>query len=312
MPDVSHPWRLLPGTIPPGAVSETLIRTPALAARPAEERMVGRSKYWTRTVFVDHADLYATVLRARRAAALPEVRGIRRILDTQGIPRRGRVLDIACGVGRHIVPLARSGYFAVGCDFSPGMIAESKRWARACRLGDDRIRFYRSDYRRIDRTLRRAREPRFDAAICVFTSMGHYGEKGDVATLRAVRRSVRPGGIFVLEMGDRDWVLRNYQPTSVSRTGHELEIHERRRFDWERSVMHSRWTFFRGVGARKRRALTQEITVRLYSLHELRNLLERSGWEYLGSYGSLSSLEPVSLRSHRLVVVGRRPVRGGR
>lgn len=260
-------------------------------------------------MFVEQAPLYAEVLRSKARAALPEVRGIRRILDTHGIPRDGRVLDIACGIGRHIIPLATAGYRAVGCDFSPGFIDEARKRARRSRLSPDHLRFYLTDYRRVDRTLRRGREPPFDAAICIFTSMGHYGEKGDLTTMRAVRRAVRRGGVFIMEMGDRDSILRRFEERATDQVGKTLEIHERRHFDWERSTMHSWWTFYRCGGGRRRKIFEQEITVRLYSLHELKSLFERSGWEYLGSYGSLTTLEPVSLESRRLVIVGRRPAR---
>lgn len=267
--------------------------------------MPTRAAYWTTQVFVKQAPLYGEVLSALKPVATHEVRGIRRILDREGISRHARILDIACGIGRHVTPLAQAGYQAVGCDFSPGFIQQAQDGARRAGLSESRIRFYRGDYRRIDRTLKRAGQGPFDAAICIFTSMGHYGEKGDLAVLRAVRRAVRPGGLFVMEMGDRDWVIRNYEPVSVRRVSRDLEIHEQREFDRTQSVVHSNWRFYRGRGRRKRKVFEQEITVRLYSLHELRSLLNRTGWEYVRSYGSLTTLEPVSFSSHRLVVVGR-------
>lgn len=263
--------------------------------------------YWTTRVFVDRADLYGEVLAARKPDALPEVRGIRRILDAEGVSRNGRVVDIACGIGRHIIPLAKLGYRAVGCDFSPGFIAQARDWAGRAHLDESRIRFYKTDYRFLDRTLRRARERPFDAAICIFTSMGHYGDEGDLATMRGVRRVVRPAGLFILEMGNRDWVLRHFEPRGVVRATKDLEIRERRRWDWESSTVHSMWAFYRGAGRRKRKVFEQEITVRLYSVHELKSLLERAGWEYLRSYGSLATLEPIALDVRRVVVVGRRP-----
>lgn len=272
--------------------------------------MPSQGDYWTTQVFVKQAPMYGEVLASLKPAALREVRGIRRILDREGVSHRARVLDIACGIGRHVIPLGEAGYEAVGCDFSPGFVERARTAAQEAGLSTRRVRFYLSDYRRIDRTLRRSRETPFDAAICIFTSMGHYGEAGDLTVLRAVRHVVRPGGLFLMEMGDRDWVLRNYQPVAVSQVSPHLELHERRSFDWERSIVHSNWKFYRRDGRRKRKVFEQDITIRLYSLHELRRLFERAGWEYVRSYGSLTTLEPVSLKSRRLVVVGRRPYGG--
>ena len=256
---------------------------------------------------MDHAELYGEVLAALKPVALAEVRGVRRIFKRERIPPNARVLDVACGIGRHIIPLARSGYHAVGCDLSPGLIDRARSWARKAHLDGSRVHFYTGDYRALDRVLRRAHEGPFDAAISVFTSMGYYGDKGDLATLRAVRRVVSPGGLLIVEMNNRDWVLRQFEPTGVSRVAKDLEIRELRRIDWEHSVTKSQWTFYRVTGHKKRKILEQEIVVRLYSLHELRSLFERSGWEYVASYGSLRVLEPVSCNSRRLVVVGRNP-----
>lgn len=263
--------------------------------------------YWTRRVFIEQSSLYGEILEAGRPAAVPQVRSLRRLFKSEGIPPTGRILDIACGVGRHIVPLAQAGYTAVGCDFSPGFIERARTWARRARLNPNRLRFYVADYRRVDRTLRRAREPPFDAAVCLFTSMGHYGEQGDLVVLRAVRRTVRPGGLFVLEMGNRDWILRHFEPRGRNRVTKGIELRERRRFDWETSTVFSDWSFFRIEGRRRRKVFDQQISVRLYSLHELRHLFERAGWDYLRAYGDLATMEPVARQSHRLVVVARRP-----
>ncbi len=266
-------------------------------------------EYWTSTVFRTHGALYAGILEGAKPGGKIEAQHIRRILSRSGVPARGRVLDIACGIGRHIVPLAVSGYRAVGCDFSPLYLQRARKYAEESGLGRDRIHFYRSDYRRIDRTLHLAREPPFDAAMSIFTSMGHYGEEGDLTTLTAVRRVVRPGGVFVMEMSNRDWIMRNFRATGVMGSGGDLEIHEVRRFDLERSVSEADWTYYRGSGRRRRKLLEVEVSVRLYSLHELKSLFERAGWEYVRSYGGLANPGPANLDSNRMVVVARRPSR---
>jgi SAM-dependent methyltransferase len=265
--------------------------------------------YWTHEIFVSRAPLFGAILERAKATAGEEARGIHRILRAAGAPRRARVLDIACGIGRHVVPLAQLGCRTVGSDFSPTYLAEARRYAEREHLRPEAAHFYRSDYRRIDRTLRAAREPPFDAAISIFTSMGHYGERGDLTTLRAVRRVVRPGGLFLMEMGNRDWILAHYAPTGTMEGRDDLWIQEARRFDWETSTARSDWTFYRGRGRSRRKLFEQEIQVRLYSLHELKSLFERAGWEFVRSFGGLTDPHPIGPESRRLVVLGRRPVR---
>ena len=260
---------------------------------------------WWTPVFVKHADLFAEFLESLKPAALREVRGLRRLLTDQGVPSNGRVVDIACGIGRHIVPVAAAGYTAVGCDFSAPLLARATAYAREQGLDDRQIRFYRTDYRDIDRTLHRAGEAAFDAAFSVFNSMGHFGEAGDLATFRAVRSIVRRGGVFVVEMSNRDWILRNYEASGVMRAGPELEIRERRRFDPELSVSFADWVYYRGARSKRRAVLKQSVAIRLYSIHELKGLLERTGWKYVRSYSGLPHRSPASLAHPRMVVVAR-------
>lgn len=266
-----------------------------------------RQGHWTHQVFVKHAPVYAEALRSMIPAAIPQVEGIRKILAAEGIPPGGRILDLACGIGRHIVPLGIAGYEVVGCDLSPGFVREARRWARKEGLAPSRARFYVADYRRIGRTVRAAKERPFDAVICLFTSTGFHGRESDRAVFRAVRGLVRRGGLLIFETGDRDSILRRFQEFGSSRYPPNLEVHEHRRFDRESSFMHSEWTYYRrGPMGHLRRLFETEITVRLYSLHELKELFHQSGWRYRRAYGDLAKLEPVSFESRRLVVVLRR------
>jgi SAM-dependent methyltransferase len=52
-------------------------------------------------------------------ALLPE-------LERHGL-RKGRLLDIGCGTGRAFEPMLRRGWEILGCDLTPGMLAEARR-----------------------------------------------------------------------------------------------------------------------------------------------------------------------------------------
>jgi SAM-dependent methyltransferase len=266
--------------------------------------------HWSRTVFVDHGSVYAELLREMIPAAVPQVNGVRKILADAGIGPGARVLDLACGIGRHIVPLGVAGYTVVGCDLSPRFVRDARRWARKEGLSSSQARFYVADYRTLGKRLHDAGEGPFDAALCLFTSTGFHGRDSDRSVFRSVLRLVRPGGVLIFETGDRDSILRRFQEVGVARSSTGLEVHEQRRFDRESSTMHSTWAFYRrGRGGHLLRLFGTEIAVRMYSLHELKELFQEAGWKYRHAYGDLASLEPVSSESRRLVVVLRRPIR---
>ncbi len=268
--------------------------------------MPRRHDYWTRQVFVAHAPLYQAVLERAKGSAGSDARGIRRILSRYGVRPPARVLDIACGIGRHVVPLAQMGYSMIGNDFSPAYLEEARAYAAREGLPPGRARFLRSDYRRVDRALRRERLAPVDAALSIFTSMGHYGERGDLTTLRAVRRVVRPGGLFLMEMSNRDWILSHFQPKGTMEGERGVLIREARRFDWDSSTSVAQWTFYQGAPGRRRKVFEQEVRVKLYSIHELKRLFELAGWEHVQSFGGLAG-RPVGSDTPRLALLARRP-----
>lgn len=62
----------------------------------------------------------------------------RRFLELAAIEPGSRVLDFGCGVGLLSVPLAKAGCTVVACDFSEGMLEQTRAHARAAGV-EDRI-----------------------------------------------------------------------------------------------------------------------------------------------------------------------------
>jgi SAM-dependent methyltransferase len=110
------------------------------------------------------------------------------LLDRVGVCRGAeRVLDLACGPGRHLTALARSGAVVVGLDLSRALLhAARERGAGVLTRGDMR------------RLPFRARS--FDAVLNLFTSFGYFAADAEhEAVLGEVARVLRPGGRFVLD-----------------------------------------------------------------------------------------------------------------
>jgi len=107
------------------------------------------------------------------------------------------VLDLGCGTGNHAIPLAARGYSVTGVDTSEEMLskARSKAILQTETSGMENLEFVKNDVRFLD--LGRT----FDAVIMMFAVLGYQLTNQDVSnTLRAVRRHLRPGGLFIFDV----------------------------------------------------------------------------------------------------------------
>ncbi len=115
-----------------------------------------------------------------------------------------RVLDLPCGHGRHAVPLSRLGLRFVGLDLSLPFLHVAQRSA-----ADEGVPLplVRGDMRWFPFTA-----ASFDAAICMFNSLGYFERDEDnQLVLNEFGRVVRPGGPLLLDLANIDHV--RIQPT---------------------------------------------------------------------------------------------------
>ncbi len=258
--------------------------------------------HWTEDLFVGHDEIFLRIHEHGWAAGEEQARDLKAVLDRFGLPPGARILDVPCGIGRHATRLAKLGCRVVGMDLSPAYVQRARELAAAEGVSD------RTDYRVGDmRELARAvpdREEPFDAALNLWTSLGYYGEEADVAILQGYRDRVRPGGLLALSLVNRDWLVRHFDPQGFEEFGDLVHI-EDRHLDLDASWMRNRWRFFRRKGEDLEGIATIPLEHRIYSLHELRHLLERSGWRVEAAFGGYR-MEPATFDSPSLLVVGRK------
>lgn len=252
---------------------------------------------WTRNLFIEHGDLFQMFLEERFAKAEDEARGLALLFEAHGVKPGAAVLDLNCGIGRHAIHLAKLGYQVVGVDISPRFIARAGELASEHGVRD-RTEFLVLDGRKVGTGLAGRG---FDAVINMFTSLGYYDEETDAAILRQCRQLTRPGGIFVMDTGFRDWIVRHFQPSGVARV-RDILVVEERKLNLETSRMENVWTFFEKTGEGYRFRAEIPVNHRVYCLHELISLFERAGWRYRKAYGDFALAEP-SIDGRRLIFV---------
>ncbi len=219
-----------------------------------------------------------------------QVDGVERML---GLAPDMRILDVCCGYGRHALELARRGYHhVIGVDASRPLLARARRTARAEGL---LVTFRQADMRRLP--FRRS----FDVALNLFTSFGYFAaEAEDLAALRAMARALRPGGRLLMDLLNREWLVRHFQPRYQDETALGT-VDNHLTFDLETGRLRN-VRRFRKDG--RRRALTVEF--RVYALAELARMLRAAGLESQRAYGNFEGAA-YGMDTFRMIVVARKP-----
>ena len=264
---------------------------------------VSMKKHWTERMFVDNPSLFAARLEGLVEQAEAEVDGLLNIFSEHQVPSGGLVLDLACGIGRHSVLLAEKGFEVVGVDISPSFIARAKELASEAGVGE-LVDFRVGDMRRVGELLD-AFEGRFDAVINLFTSMGFWDEGTDRRILAQLLELTAPNGVFIIDIVNRDWLVRVFQARDFSQDEDGVFQLVDRRLDLESSRMYNVWKYYRERDGDLAHLETIELDHRVYSLHELKRLVEDSGWTYKTCYGSFGQ-EPFAMDSNRMVLVARK------
>jgi SAM-dependent methyltransferase len=206
-----------------------------------------------------------------------------------------RVLDLACGPGVHVVPLARHGAVVTGVDLSDAMLTRARA---ACARAGVTARLIRADMR--DHV-----EPdTYDLVINMYTSFGYFTDPGDNLTvLRNAYASLTPGGTLLVDVLGKEvfasWVGRPQAvDVATEHGGGTAFMRDTVLDDWTR--VRSDWTLVRDSTVRQ-----ASISSVLYSAAELRALFEQAGLADVECFGEFDA-RPYDNNARRLIVRGSR------
>ncbi|GAA3731827.1 class I SAM-dependent methyltransferase [Flavobacterium ginsengisoli] len=131
------------------------------------------------------------------------------------LPEKAKVLDLACGKGRHSIYLNQLGYDVLGADLSENSIAE------ASKNSNETLHFKVHD-------MREPFEEKFDAIFNLFTSFGYFESDDDnLTTLKAIKESLSEYGFAVIDFMNVPNVIENLVPEEI-KTVDEIDFHIKR------------------------------------------------------------------------------------
>lgn len=211
------------------------------------------------------------------------------LLKALDLPPGAQILDLACGKGRHSRYLAAQGFVVTGLDISDASITFARQFEH------ERLTFYQHDMRlpfRINF---------YDAIVNMFTSFGYFQTDHDhLLTLKNVQRGLKPGGLFLLDYFNADWVRQHLVRT-------ETKLVDSIDFLLKRNIRGG--YVFKTVefvtGGRRFRFREQ---VRLFRLPDFEVLFAEAGLKLLRTYGGYDLSEFDASSSQRLILIAQKPL----
>ena len=198
------------------------------------------------------------------------------ILSITDIKSGGKILDMGCGDGRHSIELARRGFNVLGIDPSEVMIAAARVRAAGERMKPEFLQMKGEDFQRVDE---------FDASICLFTTLGQVDDQEDNHRLLFnVAQSLRPGGYFIAELPQREWLESNLKTSERFGEG-ETYTEVERSYNQKLKLVTE---VFTQVSYNNQR--TYLLLYRIFNQTEIKKLLEIAGFIDLDFYGGYEGI----------------------
>ncbi len=209
----------------------------------------------------DYLDLYAhrDETDARRALDLFRAAG-----DAAPV-ELNRILDCACGAGRHLNLLIDEWPLACGIDLSRDLLRHGAAgWTRSTAMP-----VACADMRHLP-----FGAAAFDAVLSLFTSFGYFDDPDDDRRfLTEVARILRPGGLYFFDFLNADAVRANLNPQSERILGTGERLIEERRIDEPTQRVIKKVTRIHSNGDRREWIES----VRLYDSEQMTRLMEGAG-----------------------------------
>lgn len=140
-------------------------------------------------VFDAYATYYDLLYQDKDYVA--EARFVHSILESQGV-KKGRLLELGCGTGKHAEQLARLGHSVHGIDLSPTMIQVANM--RKPEDLDEKLVFEVGDARIV------RPKGKFDAVISLFHVVSYQTTNVDLSAMfNTVSAHLNVGGIFIFD-----------------------------------------------------------------------------------------------------------------
>ena len=123
---------------------------------------------------------------------------INNLIQYLQVPKGSKLIDIACGRGRHAIYFNKKGMNVVGVDLSKNSIATAKQFENSFLMFD--VHDMREVYK----------ENHFDIATNLFTSFGYFDNENDnLKAITAISKNLKAEGLLIIDFMNEKQVITN-------------------------------------------------------------------------------------------------------
>ena len=214
------------------------------------------------------------------------------------LPPGSRLLDLGCGYCRHAVYLALMGYRVTCLDLSEYLLERCRE--RAEEFGVE-LEIARGDLRGLEY------EGAFDGVYMFYTTFGYFDHETNLRVLERISRALRPGGRLLLDIWSKPRTLwMHYNSRGEVRNWYEAGgylVLDVSRYD----VLEDAVIAERTIASNRGILAKREFRVRVYTLAELKRMLEEAGLRLSRAYGDYNGSE-YEISSPRLIAIAEKPL----
>ncbi len=202
---------------------------------------------------------------------------------------KARILDIACGRGRHAIYLNKKGYDVTGIDLSITSIKHAQAFENS------QLHFFVHDMRYLFYI------NYFDFAVNLFTSFGYFEtDKEHINALKTFRKSLKKNGFLVIDYMN-SLKISNHLVSKEIKEVEGIEFHINRIIEDDKIIKTIDFEHRNKIFAYKEE-------VRNFTLNDFIRLFEASGLEITAKFGDYHLNEFDENKSDRLIFICKKKI----
>ncbi|WP_432708661.1 class I SAM-dependent methyltransferase [Pedobacter sp.] len=195
-----------------------------------------------------------------------------------------KILDIACGRGRHAIYLNKKGYDVTGIDLSEQSIKYAQQFEQK------HLRFFVHDMRKL------LYINYFDLALNLFTSFGYFEtEKDHVDALKSFRKAIKEDGTVVIDYFNTLKILRNLTHQEI-KTVDGIEFQIKKFVSDGKIIKHINFEH-------KGKDYAFEERVKAFTLEDFERMFALSGLKLVETFGDYALNPFEENKSDRLILI---------